>query len=77
MIEQLHWDAVGPTEKVPSIRGPAQWLAIWPSPVDADACFSEAGFHDFADTDDSWDSAWRSILRAIFEDFSARNPSPT
>ncbi len=42
-------------------------VAVWPAPIDADACFLAAGFSEFADTTDEWDSQWRAIIHRAIE----------
>ena len=51
---------------------PSAWRvwALWPSPVDHDSCFQSAGFEDFDDTDEAWDSefgAWVAEVVAALE----------
>src|SRR5262245_45668258 len=40
-------------------------IAIWPAPVDGDACFEAAGFTEFADTDERWDRDLRGITERL------------
>jgi hypothetical protein len=61
-IRQVHWDIVPRDVVVPRMDACPVVLAIWPAPVNADACFADAGFHDFADTDDEWGADWRGIV---------------
>jgi hypothetical protein len=35
---------------------------MWPTPVDADACFVAAGFHEFDDSNEKWDQDWRNLV---------------
>ncbi|MCA9171129.1 MAG: hypothetical protein KDB23_25830 [Planctomycetales bacterium] len=51
------------------------WLAIWPSPLNGDECFAQAGFTEFTETDDAWDHAWRTIIEDVISDLS-RYDSP-
>jgi hypothetical protein len=37
-------------------------FAIWPSPVEHDCCFEKAGFTEFSDSDDQWDTEWKGVL---------------
>jgi len=58
MIQHIYWDVVSP-------RNPARSklvYSIWPSPIDSDHCFQSAGFAEFADSNDEWDSAWQSFV---------------
>ena len=70
MIERLHWDAVVVSTDIDPSNRAMGWLAIWPSPIDADACFADAGFSQFTDTDDAWDQQWRSIVADAISDLS-------
>jgi hypothetical protein len=40
-------------------------VAIWPSPVDHDACFQAAGFVEFADSDEIWDEEFEGLLHRV------------
>jgi hypothetical protein len=41
-------------------------MLIWPAPMDADYCFAQAGFRDFADSDEKWDADWTQLVeRAV------------
>jgi hypothetical protein len=74
MIDRLHWDTVvtSPANAAPNRE--KRWLAIWPSPIDADACFADAGFSQFTDTDGAWDQQWRSIIADAISGLSAYGP---
>jgi hypothetical protein len=61
-IRQVHWDIVPRDVVVPRMEACSVVLAIWPAPVNADACFASAGFRVFADADDGWESDWRGIV---------------
>jgi hypothetical protein len=43
-------------------------VALWPAPHNADACFADAGFHDFADPDDAWDEQWSRIVNCVLRE---------
>lgn len=47
-------------------------LAIWPVPVNHDACFAEAGFTLFGDNDEAWDQAAEGVLSRVIETLSFR-----
>jgi hypothetical protein len=51
---------------------PGTCYALLPEPVDADACLAEAGFSEFADTDDDWDAQLDALIRGMVEQFQAR-----
>lgn len=42
-------------------------FAIWPSPVEPDACFLNAGFSSFANTDEKWDAEFKVIIQQLLE----------
>lgn len=45
-------------------------LALWPAPVNPDACFEEAGFRDFGDNDVVWDENAGFLLRRLLAKLS-------
>jgi hypothetical protein len=59
MITRIHWGSVGCCRWHDQI---GRLFAVWPEPVDHDACFQAAGFGRFDDTGASWDSEFRRIL---------------
>lgn len=69
-IRAIHWCQLPSDQRVSGISDDKTVFAIWPAPVDADACFAEAGFLDFADSDELWDSEWRSILHQTIASMS-------
>ena len=61
-IRALNWDLLFGGDDGDAVR----LCALWPSPVDHDACFQAAGFDEFADSDEDWDAEWLDIvIRAI------------
>jgi hypothetical protein len=64
-IRQFHWGSVSSPLPDPRLGRFPQVLAIWPAPLDADACFTDAGFHDFADSDEAWDQDWRGFVARV------------
>jgi len=48
-INKIHWDQIDPALSVFGIDSGFAVFAIWPEPVDHDACLREAGFSAFAD----------------------------
>jgi len=64
-IEGIRWGHV-PAAAAPAWVGPGGTLvALWPTPVDADSCFREAGFAEFADSDEQWDDEWRRVVERL------------
>ncbi len=66
-IQRFHWSALGPHLHG---RHSGSLFVAWPSPVDHDACLAEAGFTDFADTDDVWDREFVAGLERCIGSFS-------
>jgi len=46
-------------------------FALWPSPVNHDVCFREAGFTDFADGDETWDAHADGLLTRLLAELSS------
>ena len=61
MINCIYWDALS-VQSAASSESPRVLHAIFPSPVDSDQCFMDAGFNEFADTNDIWDGEWNQII---------------
>ena len=69
-IERLNWGWVGPA-RPPWAPASGRLWALWPSPVDHDACFEAAGFHDMADTDATWEDDFCGVLGRLLTAFDA------
>lgn len=67
---QVHWSAVPPDEAEGLALPGCRLLAIWPAPVNHDACFEEAGFTLFGDNDENWDEAAEELLKRVIENLS-------
>jgi len=61
-IESVRWGALG-DRTYHDERGCL--FALWPEPVDHDACFESAGFDRFADTDRAWDAEFAIIIQDL------------
>jgi hypothetical protein len=61
-IRTLNWGIVPPDQRPRWVLPEGTLLALWPTPVDSDVCFCEAGFDEFADSDDAWDRDWQNIV---------------
>jgi hypothetical protein len=61
-IHTLHWGIVSPDAALRWVDDTAVLAGIWPAPIDEDACFSAAGFNDFAVPSDLWDAEFRGLL---------------
>ena len=60
----LNWDEVALARPAWQPRG---WrlFALWPSPVDHDTCFAEAGFSDFEDSNDAWHASLCELIADV------------
>lgn len=61
-IRRIHWGVVGPRRLG---NEPGSLFALWPEPVGHDACFEEAGFGRFDDSDDAWDADFERLIEAV------------
>ena len=72
-IRSLNWSLASP--ELAQWWGPADGtlLAIWPSPVNADACFTKAGFTDFNDDDldRAWDEEFEKLTSLLVQRLSS------
>ncbi len=61
----LHWSRVPnpPADALPGV----QVHALWPSPVNPDVCFAEAGFTDFGDADLDWDQQADELVQRVID----------
>jgi len=67
---QIHWSLV-PSDDAADLAPPeCRLLAIWPAPVNHDACFEAAGFTLFGDNDEAWDRAAEDVLRRVIAHLS-------
>jgi hypothetical protein len=65
VIDGIFWGEVPPAAAPAWLPPGHRMMAIWPSSVNADVCFREAGFDSFADTDDRWDDEWKRIVARV------------
>lgn len=69
-VFQVHWSLV-PSSEAGELAPPgSRLLAIWPAPVNPDACFEAAGFTLFGDNDDEWEQAANAMLQQVLEHLS-------
>jgi hypothetical protein len=61
-IHTIYWDAFRWNSQDADWPQGEEVLAIWPAPVNADACFAEAGFTDFDDSDEQWEQEWQEMI---------------
>lgn len=67
----IHWS---PVDGVTAQRhAPSGFVlfALWPSPVNPDACFEAAGFKDFGDADARWEEDAEILLKELLVLLSA------
>jgi hypothetical protein len=67
-IRQYHWGKVLPATLDARLGRFPEILAIWPAPINADACFVDAGFRDFPDSDeiwDQWEHDWQGFVGRV------------
>jgi hypothetical protein len=69
----LHWSPVGAPAGCAGPPVGCQLLALWPAPVNPDACFEEAGFTDFGDNDDAWDAASSALIDRLLAALAAHD----
>lgn len=67
---QIHWSILPPDDARHVTPPGCQTLAIWPAPVNHDACFEAAGFTLFGDNDAAWDRAAEDMLGRVIDDLS-------
>ena len=64
-IHRIHFGPVPPEEAPVWVDQRHELFAVWPAPIDADVCFKEAGFDDFADSDEHWDAAFERLIASV------------
>lgn len=70
-IRGICWDVPEPAlAGLPALPG-AHGLAFWPTPIDADSCFAEAGFEEFEDSDAAWDAAFEALGALLVDTVAA------
>jgi hypothetical protein len=57
----IHWSRVPKSDENMAL------FALWPSPVNHDVCFQQAGFTVFGDGDESWDTDAEGLLTRLLE----------
>jgi hypothetical protein len=63
----LHWSPVRSTDARAQVPAGLSLFALWPAPVNADACFTAAGFTDFGDADADWEREADRVLDRLLE----------
>lgn len=62
----IHWSPV------PHPAADSRLFALWPAPVNDDACFRAAGFTEFGDADDAWDREAELLLGRVIDELRTR-----
>jgi hypothetical protein len=70
----IHWSPVHPDLTPPLARVGVRLVAVWPAPVNDDACFRQAGFTDFADADEAWDREADLFLQRAVDELGRYGP---
>lgn len=71
-IETIHWDELPATLAARWIAGTGRLFALWPAPLDHDACLRDAGFSEFADTDDRWHRELTEMVGSLLASLGSR-----
>jgi hypothetical protein len=65
----IHWSIVQPPQAMSGLcdglRDGLCLVAVWPSPVNHDSCFRDAGFTEFADNDEAWSVRASALLERL------------
>jgi len=69
-VFQIHWSLVLSDDAAELAPPGYRLLAIWPAPVNHDACFEAAGFTLFGDNDEEWEQAAEDLLRQVIAHLS-------
>jgi len=67
----LHWSRVPDEAAAAHVAPGMALLALWPAPVNADVCFHAAGFTDFADADEAWETRAEALAAALLRELAA------
>jgi hypothetical protein len=67
----VHWSQVGGDAARRYASEGSMLFALWPSPVNHDVCFGEAGFTAFADGDETWDAHANGLLTRLLAELSS------
>jgi hypothetical protein len=74
-FDRVYWSSIPRTLAVD--RGwpeAGSVFALWPSPVNADACFEEAGFSEFAERGAAWHADFEQLVNLVIEHLEALGP---
>jgi hypothetical protein len=66
----VHWSPVSGLAAQRIAADGVAVFALWPSPMNDDACFRAAGFTDFGDADDQWDANAEALLSEMLSELS-------
>lgn len=68
-IKEICWDKIPAQLRSNVFPEDGHLFAFWPSPVDHDICFKNAGFTEFEDSDDLWDDNYSDMIQIFFSYF--------
>lgn len=68
---RIHWSVVDANVARALAPSGHQLLAVWPAPVNHDACFAEAGFTEFGDNEPDWHGAAEGVLFRVIQELEA------
>lgn len=66
----VHWARVEDRPAGPHGGAGLVLCAVWPAPVNFDACFEAAGETDFGDSDAAWDERAEDLVRRLVSELS-------
>jgi len=82
-FDRVHWSPIPGTLAAGRGWPEGTVIALWPSPVNADACFEEAGFSEFAERGAAWHADFEELVGLVIEHLEslgaprvARRPYP-
>lgn len=67
---RIHWSQIPRDAAGRHATEGSELFALWPSPVNDDVCFRKAGFTEFGDGDESWDSQATEMLTRLLAELS-------
>ena len=67
----VHWAAINDPVARRYADAKHELFALWPAPVNSDACFAEAGFRDFDDADQEWERNADGVLSRLMVELDA------
>jgi hypothetical protein len=72
----VHWAPIPQSQAQQLATAGTQLFALWPAPVNYDACFTAAGFTIFEDNDTEWDTQADALLERLLAQLEATYGAP-